>query len=151
MMVDLATHQGDLAADQLGERTLTAARLVGQHAERRLQAVGEIADMGARALDQRLVVLEQRVELSRQRLDLGGEVTLKACGRAAADGAERAAQAAQRLEAEAHLHQHRADHAHEQDAQRQGQQAIEALPVELDLAPVGRNRVEQGRRPPPAG
>ena len=119
MMVDLATHQGDLAADQLREQALAAASLVRQHAERCLKAVGEIADMGARALDQRFIVLEQRVELG-----AGGSISRESRPRGVrsrrADGAERAAQAAQGLEAEANLPQHCADNADEQDAQRRG-------------------------------
>src|SRR5690606_39128408 len=141
MVIDLAAHQGDLAADQLGERALAAARFVGQHAERRLEAVGEIADVGARALDQGLVVVEEGVQLPGQRLDLGREVALEARAGAGANRAQRPADPPQRLEAEAHLDQHRADHADEQYGERDGQEAVEALPIGLDLAPVAGDRV----------
>ena len=71
-----------------------------------------------------------------------GKVTLKACGRADADGAERAAQAAQRLEAEANLHQHCADNAEERSrtCPAPGHRRSSSCRRAVDLAPAARDR-----------
>ena len=146
MVIDLPAHQRDLPAHQLGERAVAAARLVDQHAERRLQAVGEVADVGARALDQRLVVIEQRVELGRERLDLGGEVALEARASRrrgwppSAGPMRRSGSRPKRTctSTAPSTPMNSTPSASEQ-------QAVEVLPVQLDLAPVAGDRVQQAR------
>ena len=63
-----------------------AGGLVDHHRERRLQRVREIADMGARALDDLAIGVDQRVGLARERRDLDREGALEPFGGAGADG-----------------------------------------------------------------
>ena len=71
--------------------------------ERRLDGVGEIADMGTRALDDFAVGVDQRVGLARQRRDLDGKFALEPFGAAGADIGDRFRNALERREAEADL------------------------------------------------
>ena len=80
MVGDLAAHDLGLL-DHLGrERIALRLRLVADDAERGLQRVGEIADMGARALDDLAVGVDQRVGLARQRRDLDGKLAFQPFG-----------------------------------------------------------------------
>ena len=47
------------------------SRLLGEHGERRLEAVREVAGLGLRARDAALAVVEQRVQVAHERLHLG--------------------------------------------------------------------------------
>jgi len=78
----------DLAADQRGQRPLAPGRLVGQHSERGFQAMGEIADMGAGALDDLAVGVDQRVGLACKRRDFLRKLSGQSLGSAGADGCE---------------------------------------------------------------
>ena len=60
-------------------------RLVDHHRQRRLQRMREIADMGARALDDLAVGVEQRIGLARQRRDLDRKLAFEPLGLAGAD------------------------------------------------------------------
>jgi hypothetical protein len=72
--VHLIAHDRGLLAHLGGERIVAAAgRLVDDHRERRLERMREIADMGARALDDLAVGVDQRVGLARKRRDLDRE------------------------------------------------------------------------------
>ena len=82
-----------------------AARLVDDDAERRLQRVREVADLGAGALDDLLVGFEQGVELLLQRLDLGGQLAVEPGGLARADRRQALLHLVQRKQAEADLEQ----------------------------------------------
>ena len=66
-------------------------RLVEQHGERRLQRMRQVADLRARALDDAPVVLDQRVGLVGQRLDLGGKAAVEPLRRALAHLRQRVA------------------------------------------------------------
>ena len=82
MMLGLLAHLG-------GERIVAVrGRLVHHHRERRLERMREIADMGARALDDLAVGVEQRVGLARERRDLDREVAFEPFGAAGADRGE---------------------------------------------------------------
>ena len=88
--------------------------LVDDDRQRRLDGMGEIADMGARALDDFAVGVDQRVGLARQRRDLDREFALEPFGAAGADIGDRFRNALQRRKAEADLedggqHQHDAE------------------------------------------
>ena len=65
----------------------------------------EVADLRARAVDDLLVGVDERVELGLQRLDLGGELALERRLGAGADGGQPVLDLAQRQEPEAHLEQ----------------------------------------------
>ena len=75
----------------LGGDAVVAAgcRLVEDDRERRLQRMGEIAHVGACALDDLAVRLEQRIGLARERRDLDRKIALQPLRRSGADGRER--------------------------------------------------------------
>ena len=111
MVVDMVAHGVGLARDHLGQRAWMSLGL-GQHdRKRRLQRVGQVADMGALALDHLLVVGDQGVQLRRQGLDLGRIVAIEPIGLAGAHGGHLALQREQRPQADAHLDQHHQDQA----------------------------------------
>ena len=85
----LIAHDAGLLLDLVGERIVAARRrLVHHHRQRRLQRMREIADMGAGALDDLAVGVDQRVGLARQRLDLDRERADELLGLAGADRRE---------------------------------------------------------------
>ena len=71
--------------------------------ERRLDGMREIADMGARALDDLPVGVDQRVGLARQRRDLDRKFALQPFGAAGADIGDSFRNALQRRETKTHL------------------------------------------------
>ena len=81
------------------------ARLVDDDGERRLQGVRQVADVGARPLDDVLVGFEERVELLLQRLDLLRQADVEPGGLARADGGQALLHLGQREQAEADLEQ----------------------------------------------
>ena len=82
MARDLIAHDLGLLAHLDGERIVAVrGRLVHHHRERRLERMREIADMGARALDDLAVGVDQRVGLARQRRDLDREGAFEPLGR----------------------------------------------------------------------
>ena len=90
MMRDLVAHHVGLFEHFRGERIAPRARgLVDDHRQRRLDRMREIADMGARALDDLAVGVDQRIGLARQRRDLDREFALQPFGAAGADVGDR--------------------------------------------------------------
>ena len=73
MMRHLVAHHVGLF-QHLGRKRIGAVRggLVEDDRQRRLDGVGEIADMGAGALDDFAVGVDQRIGLARQRRDFDG-------------------------------------------------------------------------------
>ena len=114
MARDLIAHDVGLLPHLLRKRIVGAGgRLVHHHRERRLERMGEIADMGARALDDLAIGVEQRVGLARERRDFDRELPFEPLGLAGADGGELLGDALERQQAEPHLEgggqqQHRA-------------------------------------------
>ena len=103
----------------------------------------EIADMGARALDDFLVGVDQRIGLARERRDLFGELPGKMLGVAGADGGEAVGDALERGEAEAHL-EHGGEQQHRgKDRKRDGQRLIERAHLVGDLGGVAGDRHEK--------
>ena len=74
VMVDLPPHHRRFAADGLVEVRRIRGRGVGDHRQRRLQSVGEIARVTAGLFGLLLAVGEQLVDLLGQRLDLVREI-----------------------------------------------------------------------------
>ena len=132
--IDLGGHGVGLLDDLARERRGIAARLVDQHRQRRLERVREIADVGARPLDDLLVGLEQRVELLLQRLDLGGELAVEPRRLARADRRQALLHPRQREQAEADLEQGDGEQAEAGQRQRLNELAAEGGDVLLDLA-----------------
>jgi hypothetical protein len=81
----IAHHIGLL--QNLGRERIGDMRcgLIDDHGQRRLDGMGEIADMGTRALDDFAVGIDQRVGLARQRGDLDGKFAFQPFGAAGAD------------------------------------------------------------------
>jgi len=67
MVLHLAPHDPGLLDDFRCERSAGARRLVLQHCERRLQRVRKIADMGACALDDLAIGIDERIQVLDQR------------------------------------------------------------------------------------
>ena len=96
--------------------------------------------MGARALDDLAVGVDQRIGLARERRDLDRETPLQALGRAGADRREAGRDALERCKAEPHL-EHGGDQQHDREhAERHRDGAIEALRLVVDLERVARDR-----------
>ena len=91
--------------------------------QRRLDGVREIADMGARALDDFPVGVDQRVGLARQRRDLDGKFALQPFGAAGADIGDRFRNALQRRKPEADLE----DRGQQQHDAERGEGAAEVI------------------------
>ena len=135
MMRDLVAHHVGLLQN-LGRERIGAVRggLVDDDGQRRLDGVREIADMGARALDDFAVGVDQRVGLARQRRDLDGKFALQPLGAAGADIGDRFRNALQRREAEADL-EDRGQHQHDrQRGEGAAEVVIEAARFVEDLA-----------------
>ena len=78
----LVAHDVGLLAHLRGKRIVAARhRFIDHHRKRRLQRMREIADMGARALDDFAVGVDQRIGLARERRDLVREIFLPAARR----------------------------------------------------------------------
>ena len=141
MALHLVAHDVGLLAHLGGERIVAArGRLVDDDRERRLQRMREIADMGARALDDLAVRLDQRIGLARERRDLLGKAALQPLGGAGADRREALGDALERREAEPHL-EHRGEQQHDrQHAEGDRDRAVEGLGLVLDLQRIARDR-----------
>jgi hypothetical protein len=77
VVLELLLHRRGLLDDQPALVAADQAALVEQHRERRLQRMRQVADLRARALDDAAVVLDQRIGLVGQRLDLGRETAVE--------------------------------------------------------------------------
>ena len=100
----------------------------------------QIADMGARALDDLAIGLDQRVGLARERSDLDREFALQALGMAGPDRGKTFGNTLERRKAEAHLQ----DNGYEQRGGEPGKDraddAVEAQHLVLDLRGIARDR-----------
>ena len=99
--------------------------------------MGEIADLGARALDHGAIGLEQQIDLGGERRDVLREVAADALGLAAADRRQALLQHAQRPEAETHRQRGRAEQRHRQHQEGRGERVFELLDLGLDHVGVG--------------
>ena len=84
MMRHLVAHHVGLF-QHLGRKWIggVCGSLVEDHRQRRLDGVGEIADMGARALDDFAVGVDQRIGLARQRRNFNGKLARRGAATAA--------------------------------------------------------------------
>ncbi len=99
----------------------------------------EIADVGARTLDDLLVGFEQRVELLLQRLDLGGQIAFEPGGLARSDRSQALLHARQRKQPEPDLEQRDGEQTDAGQRQRLNELAAEGGEVLLDLAQLAGN------------
>ena len=100
IVLDLALHGSGLPGDQGTSRAAERAAFVDEHGKRRLQRMGEIADLGPRTLDDAPVVLDQRVGLGGERFDLRWKTALEPLRLSFADQRERRPHPGQRLQSE---------------------------------------------------
>ena len=102
--VDLVAHDVGLFLHLLRQRIVGARRrLVHDDRERRLQRMREIADMGAGALDDFAIGIEQRIGFARQRRDLDREIAFQTLGIAGADRRKLFGDTLERQQSEADL------------------------------------------------
>ena len=94
----------------------------------------QVADVRARALDDVLVGLEQRVQLLLQRLDLVGQVDIEPRRLAGADGGQALLHLGQRQQAEADLEQRRGEQADAGQRQGQRETGTEVVKAGIHLA-----------------
>ena len=135
MARDLIAHDLGLLAHLVGERIVgVRGRLVHHHRERRLERMREIADMGARALDDLAVGVDQRVGLARQRRDLDREVAFEPLGRAGADRGEALRDALERRQAEPDLERRDQQQHDRQHARRSTTSARSKLRVSSSIS-----------------
>ena len=96
----------------------------------------EIADMGARPVDDLAVGLDQRIELLLERPDLVGQLAIEPLRVARADRREVVADGAERREPEPHLEQRRHHEPKPEHAERRDQHHAELGEVALDFGRV---------------
>ena len=89
----LPAHDFGLLAHLVRQARSSRIGLVDEHAERRLQRVSEIADLGARALDNLAIGVEQLVHFGRERGDILREIRRR-CVRPRPGGSPRRPRAA---------------------------------------------------------
>jgi len=158
VVVDLGAGEADLLGDEAGERAalppsrrlsrLPPFRLrggIGEHAERRLQRVREVAGLGTGALDDLGVAHEHGVEFIDQGLDLGREGAFDRPPAAFVHRGQPAVQARQRTQADPHLDQRRRHQAGAKEAEAEHQQTGEARHRLADQAFVGGDDQAQRR------
>ena len=148
MVVDVVAHGLGLAGDHVGERARLAPGLGQHHRQRRLQRMGEVADVGALALDDLLVVRHQRVEFVGQGLQLDRIAAHQPLGPALAHVGHLAAQGEQRLQAHPDLEQHGGDQAAAEQDQGDGRRGGEAPGVGVDRTAVLGGDEDHRRRTP---
>ena len=137
----LVAHDVGLLQNLVSERIGAARRgLVDDDRQRRLQRMRQIADMGARALDDFAVGLDQGVGFARQRSDLDREFALQTFGAAGADRGEALGNAGERRQPEADLQRRRQQQRHGQRGKRNGDGAIEAVGFVVDFRGVAGHR-----------
>ena len=124
MMRDLIAHHVGLFKHFRREGiAVVHGGLVDDDRERRLDGMREVADMGARALDNLAVGVDQRIGLARERRDLDRKFAFEPFGVAGADSCERIRNALQRRETETHLE----DRGQQQPDRQRGERAAEVV------------------------
>ena len=136
MVGDLLPHALGLTGDDIGQRPRARGGLAEDDAERGLQAMGEVADVGALALDHLLVVGDQGVEFAGQGFELHRPGSRQPLGDAGAHGGDLAAQGEERLQADAHLDDHRGDEAGAQKHKGHGDGGGEGARVAIERGAV---------------
>ena len=133
----LPAHDVGLLADLFRQGRAHRVGLVHQHAERGLERMGEVADLGARALDNLPVGVDELIDLGRQRRDVLRKFAGDALGLAAADAGHPFLQHPERPQAEPDGERGRADQRQRQRQERRRERPFEAPLLALDLVGVG--------------
>jgi hypothetical protein len=133
MVSDLGAHQLGLLDNFARERIVPLTCFVGNDAEWCLEGMREIADMGARPLDDLPVGLDQGIELLLQRPDLGGEFAIQPLRIAGADRRKVVPDGPQRREPEPDLEQRCYQEAKPEHPKRSDQHHAEFSEILVDL------------------
>ena len=134
---DLPAHDLGLFAHLFGQGRALRIGFVHQHAERRFERMGEIADLGAGALDDLAVGVDQLVDLGRQRRDVLRKFARDMLGLAAADGGDAFLEHSERTQAESNRERRRADQRQRERQKSRGERQFEAALLRLDHVGVG--------------
>ena len=137
MMVDLLAHLARGLLDQTAEFVFLRAGFVGKDAERRLQRMGKIADMGPRAFQHFPIAVQQAVQFLGQRFDLARELAFQPRRPAGADIRKRQTHPVQRLQAETHLNEKRAQQHDAEHTHGGGDPSIEMGDIPFQFRAVG--------------
>ena len=105
----------------------------------------EIADMGARAVDDLAIGLDQRIQFLLQRPDLLGQLAFELLGFARADLCQVLSHGAQRRESEAHLEECRHQEPEPEHGKGRDEHGGELGEIAVDLAGVASDRIGIGR------
>jgi len=122
MRGDLNSHRYGTLGGAVGGEPID---LVGQDAQRRLQAMRQITGLDAATGDDLLVALKQRVEIVDQRLGLGWERALEPFDPPLADRRHTVAEPVERSESDPDLDRGGREQGKRQDAKRQDERARE--------------------------
>ena len=107
IVVHLIAHDRRLFAHTRRHLLRSVLRLVDDDAERRLQRVRQVADLGARPVEDLSIGFEKKVQLARQGCDVARILAANALRLPAPDGAEARTEIDERLQAEADLEERR--------------------------------------------
>ncbi len=144
VVVDLILHHPGLFAHHVGQNARRRPRL-GQHdGQRRLQRMGQIADVGALALDRLLVVRQQAVDLFGQGLDFQRITALDPVRAPLAHIGNLVAQIEQGAQAHPHLNEHRRDQPRTQQQHGDPGHGGELARVRIDIRPVDPGEEDDG-------
>ena len=119
------------------------ARLAADHGQRVLERVREVAGLSPGALQERCVVVEQRVELVDERLHLARKALGQARGRARANVSESQPHALQGQQAVVHLRHHGADQTERQHGKRHRELGAELAHVLMDVDGRAGDRIDE--------
>ena len=143
MPLDLPGHEVGLLAQHGAVRCRDRARLAADHGQRVLERVREVAGLSPGALEERCVVIEQRVELMDERLHLARKALGQARGRARANVSESQPHALQWQQAIVHLRHHGADQTQRQHGERDRELGAELAHVLMDVDGRPGDRIDE--------
>ena len=99
----LVAHDLGLLGNLARKFCFVALRFVGEHAQRRFQRMGQVANLRAGPVNDFRIGMNEQVQLIGHRLQFAGEFTLQALGLAAANGTQGLLHALHGLQCHAHL------------------------------------------------
>ena len=140
VVFDMALHRLGLATDEVGQLGIVGGRGIGQHGERRLQRMGEIAGMGARFFGLTLGMRKQGVDLLDQRLDFQRERLVDPVGTRAAHILDRRPHPAQRAEADPVLKNCEREQSQSEQGKAPDEDRTDAGDLVVQLLPRGGDR-----------
>src|SRR5207302_6314129 len=117
VMVNVTTHDGDLAQHRLSKRSRMRRRFACQNSQRRLQEMREVGNMRPRPADDLSAVLDQTVQFGSKRRNLRRETALEPARLALPNARERATHAIERLQPDTYLDENCGDQTHAENGE----------------------------------